>query len=155
MGENHTFQRLDNPNPKVDSVKEVFTADNESDLFVGTLYKADTITPTSEWTRKTFTDNVPILRLMGTEIMRMNQLPSRLFNGDIYGVIPYDNVVAIDGINDKDGFPCKFMFVEWDYDTRENVVEMTLRQIYGDDIADLDYQYTKDYGNVVEPTIRS
>ena len=31
---------------------------------------------------------------------------------------------------------------------------MTLRQIYGDDITDLDYQYTKDYGNVVEPTIR-
>ena len=154
VGENHTFQRLDNPNPKVDSVKEVFTADNASDLFVGTLYKADTITPTTEWTRKTFNDNVPILRLMGTEIMRMNQLPSRLFNGDIYGVIPYDNVVAIDGINDKDGFPCKFMFVEWDYDTRENVVAMTLRQIYGGDISDLDYQYTKDYGNVVEPTIR-
>ena len=165
QGETYTFERITKPNAKVDAVKEVLSGDNPTDTFNGTLYKNDQVTPTSTWQTSTefATQSFPLIELMGREIMRMNQLPSRLFTGDIYGVIPYDNVVAIDGVNDKDGNPCKFMFIQWDYDTRENVVSAELRQIYSGAIggesadgtdADILFTLGLDYGNVVEPTIR-
>ena len=165
QGETYTFERITNPNAKVDAIKEVLSGDNPTNTFNGTLYKNDQETPTSTWQTSTdfATQSFPLIELMGREIMRMNKLPSRLFTGDIYGVIPYDRLIAIDGINDKDGNPCKFMFIQWDYDTRENVISAELRQIYSGAIggestdgtdADILFTLGLDYGNVVEPTIR-
>ena len=45
-GEFHTFKRTNKPSAQVKDIKEVATGDNIADLYLGTLYKTDTSTPT-------------------------------------------------------------------------------------------------------------
>jgi len=150
-GEFHTFQRITKPSAQIKEIKEVATGDNISDLYLGTIYKADTTTPTETWYRDGITEAKAILRIMGEEQMRMNQLPTRIFSGDVYGYMPYMNVVTIDG---QDG---AFMFLDYSYDTKENVISMVMRQILGDELDDQTddrfYRLTLDDGNTVNPTI--
>ena len=146
-GEFHTFQRTTKPSAQVKNIKEVATGDNSSDVYVGTIYKADGTTPTETWFRNGITEAKPILRIMGEETMRMNQLPTRIFSGGVYGFISYLSVLEIDGL---DGL---FMILEYSYDTKENRIEMTSRQILGNELTDIDYELTFDYGNTVKPTI--
>ena len=51
-GEMHTFQRTSKPSSKIGKSEEVFNGDNPSDVWVGTIYKNDQITPTEFWHRK-------------------------------------------------------------------------------------------------------
>lgn len=147
IGEFHTFQRLTKPSAQVKRIKEVATGDNETDIYLGTIYKADEVTPTSTWFRKDITEAKPILQIMGEETMRMNQLPSRLFSGDVFGYINYLDVISINGIDGS------FMILEYSYDTYANIIALVMRQIFGDELTDLDYTQTIDYGNTVRPTI--
>lgn len=148
IGEFHTFQRTTKPSAQVKQIKTVATGDNEADVYVGTIYKADTSTATVTWFRADFpSEEKPILQLMGEELMRMNQLPTRVFSGEVYGFISYLNVLTIDN---QDGL---WMILEYSYDTKENRIQMVSRQILGDELTDLDYEQTTDYGNTVKPTI--
>ena len=89
---------------------------------------------------------------MGEETMRMNQLPSRIFSGGVYGFISYLSVLEIENI---DGL---FMILEYSYDTKENQIQITARQIFGAELSDQAedgfYTLTYDYGKTVEPTIK-
>jgi hypothetical protein len=151
-GEIHTFQRLTKPSAQIKDIKEVATGDNTTDLYYGTIYKTDSTTPTETWFRKGITEAKPILRIMGEELMRMNQLPTRVFSGGVYGYISYLSVLTI---NNQSG---KYMILEYSYDTYLNRIEMRSRQILGDELSDQDtdgfYELTFDNGNVVKPTIR-
>ena len=151
-GENHTFQRKNKPSSKIKDIKKVFNGDNPSDIYVGTIYKADQTTPTSIWERPfTFSnsDRKPILQLMGEERMKMYGKPLQVYSGDVFGFFNYLNVATISG------FTGVFMPTSYSYDCQANVTSVTYVEILDTDILeDVDYQKTFDYGNVVEPTIK-
>jgi hypothetical protein len=147
-GEFHTVQRTDKPARKSEDVKEVFTGDTASDLYVGTLYKADASTPTTQWYRTGVSEEKPILQIYGEEVVRLSQQPPTIFSGDVYGYFPYLSRVTINNITGV------FMPTKWRYDTMMNTISCEFRQVFGDEIDDILYELTYDYGNVVKPTIR-
>ena len=146
-GEFHTSQRANKPSSKVKEIKEVATGDNISDIYEGTVYKNDSSTPTTLWNRKGVVESKPLLRVMGEETMRMSQLPARIFSGDVFGFYNYLSVITIHGL---DGL---FMPIKYNYNTKSNIINAELKQIYGDEVADISYKLTYDYGNTVKPTI--
>jgi len=148
VGEFHTVQRTDRPSAKVDEVKKVLTGDNPSDFYEGTIYKSDSTTPTSTWSREGFTEEKPLLQIMVEDTARVQQSTAREFSGDVFGYFPYLSLVSIDGLNGL------FMPIKYEYDTKENVVNATLRQIFAGEVADLEYKKTFDFGNTVKPTIK-
>lgn len=147
-GEFHTFQRTLKPASKVDDVKTVATGDIISDIYEGALYQNNSTSLTRTWYRKGVTESKPLLQIMGEETLRMNQLPARVFSGDIFGYFPYLSVISIDGLSGL------FMPIKYSYDTKENIISAELKQIYGNELTDINYEKTFDYGNVVKPTIR-
>ena len=146
-GEFHTVQREDKPSSKADDVKEVATGDSILNIYEGTLYKTDQSTPTETWNRKGITESKAILQIMGEETLRMSQLPSRVFSGDVYGYFNYLSTVTIDGV---DGV---FEPIKYSYDTKANVISAEFRQMYANELTDIKYDKTFDYGNTVKPTI--
>jgi len=147
-GEFHTVEREDKPSAKIEDIKEVATGDNVSDIYEGTIYKADTTTPTETWNRKGVTETKPLLQIMCEETLRMSQLPARVFSGDVYGYFNYLSTVTIDGL---DGL---FEIIKYSYNTKMNTISTEFRQMYGNELTDIDYKKTFDYGNVVKPTIK-
>ncbi len=149
-GENHTIQRTINPSTRVDDVKEVKTGDNVSDVFNGTIYKSDALTPTNEWERSYQSESKPLLRIMAEENMRSTALTMRVFSGDVYGFFDYLSIVEINGISGK------FLVTKYQYDTNNNIIQAEFKQIYGNEINENDLQYSFSYegGIVVKPTIR-
>ena len=85
---------------------------------------------------------------MGSETMRMNANTMRIFSGDIYGYFNYLSVITIDGRTGK------FGVTKYSYDTKSNIISAEFKQMFGDELTDLDVEKQLDYGNVVEPTIR-
>ncbi len=147
QGEFHTFQRTTKPSSKVEDTKEVYNGDGESGIYLGTIFKADEITPTNVWHRIGVTEEFPILQVMGEETMRMSPSTARTFSGDVYGFFDYLSVITLDGISGK------FMPIKYSCNTKDNIIDMELRQIFGNELTDIDYKVTIDYGNVVSPTI--
>ena len=148
-GENHTFQRTLKPSSKIKDVKKVFNGDDESDIYVGTIYKADEITTTSTWTRYGASETKPILRIMGEERMKMYSKPLQVYKGDVYGYFNYLSLVTINGLTGK------FMPTTYSYNALSNITALELTEVLNTDIlSDVLYELTFDYGNVVEPTIK-
>jgi hypothetical protein len=148
-GENHTFQRTLKPSSKIKDIKSVFNGDNESDSYVGAIYKADEINTTELWTRQGASETKPLLQIMGEERMKMYSKPLQVYKGDVYGYFNYLSLVTINGLTGK------FMPTTYSYDTLSNITSLELTEVLNSDIlSDIDYIPTPDYGNVVEPTIK-
>ena len=148
-GENHTFQRTLKPSSKIKDIKKVFNGDDESDIYVGTIYKADETTTTEFWTRFGAAETKPLLRIMGEERMKMYAKPLQVYKGDVYGYFNYLSLVTINGLTGK------FMPTSFNYDAATNTTSLELTEVLNSDIlSDVFYQLTFDYGNVVEPTIK-
>ena len=147
-GEVHTVQRIANPSSKILPNKEIFNGDVPTDLYEGTIYKADQTTPTTVWNRTGVVEESAILRIMAEDTLSMFQSPSIEFSGDIYGFIPCMSRILI---NNQPGI---YIPIEYEYKTNINITSLKLRQIFGFLGSDIDYELTFDYGNVVEPTIR-
>ena len=148
-GENHTFQRKLKPSSKIKDVKEVYNGDNPSDLYVGAIYKADEINTTELWTRFGASETKPLLQIMGEERMKMYSKPLQVYKGDVYGYFNYLSLVTINGLTGK------FMPTTYSYNALSNITSLELMEVLNTDIlSDVDYQFTRDYGNVVEPTIK-
>ncbi len=143
-----TFEREDKPSSRIEETREVLTGDDPTDIYLGTLYKADGITPTETWYRKGYTESETILELMGAETMRMNANTMRIFSGDVFGYFNYLSVLSLD---QRSG---KFGVTKYSYDTYNNIVSCEFKQMFGDELTDLDIETQLDYGNVVEPTIK-
>ena len=148
-GENHTFQRKLKPSSKIKDIKKVFNGDNASQIYFGTIYKADQTTTTENWTRYGASETKPILQIMGEERMKMYAKPLQVFTGDIYGYFNYVSLVSINGLTGK------FMPTRYQYNAIDNTTSLVLTEVLNTDIiSDVDYIKTFDYGNVVEPTIK-
>lgn len=147
-GEFHTFQREDKPSTKIEDPERVNNGDNPSDIYYGTIYKTDGTTPTETWFRKGKTEEVVLLQIMGEETMRLKANVSKEFSGDIYGYIPHYSIVTINGLTGL------YVFIEYNYDTASNITNCKLREVFGSELTDINYELTLDYGNVVRPTIK-
>ena len=148
-GENHTFQRILKPSSKIKDIKEVFNGDDESDIYVGTIYKTDETTSTDVWTRYGLSETKPLLQIMGEERMKMYSKPLQVYRGDVYGYFSYLSLVTINGLTGK------FMPTTYNYDAATNITSLELTEVLNTDIlSDIQYDLTFDYGNVVEPTIK-
>ena len=148
-GENHTFQRTLKPSSKIKDIKTVFNGDNESDTYVGAIYKADEINTTELWTRFGAAETKPLLQIMGEERMKMYSKPLQVYKGDVYGYFNYLSLVTINGLTGK------FMPTTYSYNALSNITSLELTEVLNTDIlSDVLYELTFDYGNVVEPTIK-
>lgn len=157
-GEVHTFQKTLKPSSKIGETKEVFNGDSPSELYVGTIYKADGITPTENWNLLDYSPlnlTKPILYIMGIERMLMYARPLKVFKGDVYGFIDFLSVVSIDNI---DGL---FMPIEYSYDALRNITTLKMKEILSNpeligNFSDIEYNFQINNENeVVEPTINN
>ena len=147
-GENHTVQIENNPSTKIKDTIEIFNGDNVRDRFVGTIYKTDLVTTTSTWFRLGITEAKPIIQIMAEEILRINAAPAKIFSGDVFGFVSFFSVVTINNLTGK------FFPIESSYNAIKNTTTLKLIEVFTAEIADIDYELTYDYGNVVEPTIK-
>ena len=148
QGEYHTFERSTNPSSKIEEVIEVAQGDNASDAYMGTIYTSNETTPTGSWNRHGVTESIPIIRLMGEEILRLNQSTARVFSGSVFGFFDFLSTVTING------FTGVFVPTKYSYDTKNNLISAEFKQIFGAELTDIDYESAYDYGNVVKPTIK-
>ncbi len=144
-GENHTIQI---PGGTVaDDVVEVANGDNPSSQYYGTIYQADTLTPTDKWTRYDLGETKPVLRLYAEKLVRMNQRPTRYFTGDVYNLLGYLRLITINNIQGK------YLPLGYRYDTQKRTASIIVRQVYEDELINPIYEFRPDYGNTVKPTI--
>lgn len=134
-GIDYTGQRTKRTSTVTKSDRTVFNGDSISDLFVGTIYKDDSDTPTSSWYREGRTENKELLAINAEDNLRMSPRPMLTFEGDIYGFIPFLSVVSIDAFAGK-----KFQFLNWSYSMDKNIIRMMLKEYSDDYLADEDFR---------------
>lgn len=149
VGEFHTVQRGNSVSSIVKENKTVSNGDNTGIAYIGAIYKIDQTTLTSFWSRKGAVENKPILQIATEESLRISQKPLQIFQGSFLGSIPYLSVL---NINNLDG---KFMAIEYSYDTFTNIGTAKWLQLFSNDLPDINYKFTYDYGETVKPTITS
>ena len=148
-GEFHTAQRTNKVSSIVKSNKEVYNGDNAGIVYYGAIFKDDVISLTGNWTRKGFYELSPLLQIAAEEELRISQKPLKIFTGDLYGYVDYLSVININNIG------AKFMPIEYSYNTYTNVTSIKYLELYAEEISDIKYEFTYDYGNTVKPTIES
>jgi hypothetical protein len=147
-GEFHTVQRSVKISSIVKENKEVLHGDNDGIVYNGAIFKEDQVSLTSSWNRKNFIGSFPILRIAAEEELRIAQKPLKIFTGDAYGFIDYLSVLNINNIGSK------FMPIEYSYNTKSNVTKLKSLELFSEEISDIDYKLTLDYGTTVKPTIK-
>lgn len=149
VGEFHTVQRQSKPSTLIKANNTVYNGDRNNAEYVGDIFKEDQLTPTSIWSRASSFEQFPLLRIAAEEELRIQQKPLKEFKGDAYGYIPYLSITNINNVGDK------FMPIEWEYDTFRNITKVKFLELYAEEINDIDYKFTFDYGNITRPTIMS
>jgi hypothetical protein len=116
---------------------------------IGSIYKEDKTTLTDLWNRKGRFEKYPILRISAEDDLRIKRNAIKVFSGDIFGQLPYLSIVKINNILGT------FMFTDYAYDFRSNILSAKLKQFYNDELGDIDYLISYDYGNnKIKPTIK-
>jgi hypothetical protein len=148
VGEFHTVTRFTPPSSITKENQTVFNGDG-SQALIGSIYKEDLLTETTQWTRKDKFESLPLLGISAMDDLRIQANAIKVFSGSIYGEIPYMSVISINNIVGL------FMPIEYDYDYKTNISQVKLLQFYNDDIADIQYEVSPDYGNnTIKPTIK-
>ena len=147
VGEFHTVTRGTPPSSIIKENQKVFNGDSRN-IFIGAIYKSDKTTPTTQWTRKNRFEKKPLLKISAEDDLRIQSAPVKLFSGDIYGQIPYLSVISINNVFGL------FMFIEYSYDIKENILSGKMMQMYNNELGDILYDFSYDYGNnTIKPTI--
>jgi hypothetical protein len=148
VGEFHTVSRKLPPSSITKENQTVFNGDGNNSL-IGSIYKSDKITLTDLWARKDKFEQYPILRISAEDDLRIKRNPIKVFSGSILGLFPYLSIININNIAGL------FMFTEYTYDFRSKILNAKLTQFYNDELGDIDYLPTTDYGNnTIKPTIK-
>lgn len=149
LGEFHTVQRQNRPSSISTETLEIYNGDSPSLIYEGAIYKENQTDRTSYWFRRQKSESKPILQIAGEDILRMSQRPAKIFSGDVYGFLPYLSIISINNVSGK------FMPIEWSFDAKTNITSVKLLEAFNDELNDIDYKYTLDYGSTVKPTITS
>lgn len=128
----------------------VYNGDSLSDLFVGTLYKSDGYNPTEKWYRQGKTESLEILNINAQDNLRISPRPMMIFEGDIYGYIPYLSLITINNITGK------FLPTEYTYKTADNVIELSSKEFSSDYLDEGAFRVERevDNGNETKVTIK-
>lgn len=126
----------------------VYNGDGESAIWVGTIYKADEVNPTTTWHRFGLSESKPLLRIAAEDTIRMFQRQRRKFTGDFYGYFDYLSVIEIIGLTGK------YVLTGMNFDFATNQGSFTLREIIADELPGITYELKPDYGNSIKPVIR-
>lgn len=149
IGEFHTVQRQNRPSSISTETTKIYNGDSSTIIYEGAVLKSNNTIPTSVWFRRGKTESKPILQIAGEDKLRLQQKPQKLFTGDVYGFLPYLSVITIDNLEGK------FLPIEWSFDAKMNITSIKLLQFFGEELNDIDYKYTLDYGKTVKATITS
>lgn len=147
QGEFHTVQRSSLVSSNIKANKEIYNGDNVGLTFVGAIYEEDETTPTSMWHRKNVFESKPILRISAEDALRIAQRPAQIFAGSFFGYIPFLSILTINNIKGK------FLAIDYNYDTFTNVGTVKWLELFNNDLPDIKYDFSLDYGNTVKPTI--
>jgi hypothetical protein len=147
IGQFYTVSRVTPPSSITKENQTVFNGDSTS-LLIGSLYKADKTTLTTYWNRAGFTENKPILLISAEDDLRVQRNAIKVFSGGIFGLLPYLSIISINNVLGK------FMFTNYSYDLMTNKMSAKLTQLYQDEVGDIEFLITPDYGNTVKPTIK-
>jgi len=147
IGEFHTVSRTKKVSSIVKENKSVANGDNAGIVYLGAIFKEDGITPTQTWSRSGSFENYPLLRIAAEEELRIAQKPLKVFKGSAFGFMPYFSYIDINNIEGK------FFPIEYSYDTKNNITDFKLLELFSAEIPDILYKFTYDYGNTVKPTI--
>lgn len=149
VGEFHTVSRTVKVSSIVKENKSVSNGDETDNFYSGTIFKEDSITPTETWSRKGSFESYPLLRIAAEDELRLGQKPLKVFSGNIFGFLPYLSFLQINSINGR------FFPIEYSYDTVNNQIKLKVLELYAEEIPDIMYKFSFDYGSgVVKPTIQ-
>lgn len=154
-GEGITFtaERVTAPSSYIEDTRELVIADDQDGIvYLGTLLLEDGTTKTTEgYITPTSAFAFPLYQKGLVDRLRLRGKPVRLFSGSVYGYVPYNSRLAIDGFTGM-----QFVFTEWSYDTGLGITFGSMFQLVwdDDDADDTDYTVSENYGNIVEPKIR-
>lgn len=147
VGEFHTVTRGTPPSSITKENQKVFNGDSRN-IFIGAIFKSDKVSVTELWTRKNRFETKPLLLISAEDDLRIQSAPVKLFSGDIFGQIPYLSVISINNVFGL------FMFIEYSYDIKENILSGKMMQMYNNELGDILYNFSYDYGNnTIKPTI--
>lgn len=153
----------------------VYNGDSESDLFVGTIYKYDSDTPTSQWNRyyyyydgsnfvkNYYPESKELLEINAEDNLRISRRPMEIFEGDFKGFIPHLNFIKIDGRKFYDTsigqlVDKKFMFSKYSYSFDTDITKMVAKE-YSDQYIFGEDQYKviikENYSNESKVTIKT
>lgn len=122
-GIDYTAQRTQKTSTVAKPDKTVYNGDSASDLFVGTIYKDDADTPTERWYREGQQELKELLSINAEDNLRLSPRPMTIFEGDVFGFIPYLSVVSINNFVGK-----KFQFLNWSYSLDKNTMKTSLKE---------------------------
>lgn len=151
QGSFYTIEKLNRATPNTTDVDKIIHGDVPDNTYYSAIYENDETTNTEFWYRKNYNESKPLLRIMAEDKMRMNYLPKILFEGDIYGYVPFLSRVNVVNVKDK------MMALEWGYDAYDNITRVKLIELLNYNFLDIDvvFSITDDYGETVKPTIQS
>lgn len=135
----------------------VYNGDSNSDLFIGTLYKDDKITPTSLWKRNNIVEERELLAINAIDALEIAPKPIINFEGSVYGFMPYLSKVTLND-NNNEFLGINFQPTEWSYSSRDNKMSLKLTQYYNEQLVEgTDYtiEPETDYGDTKKVTIKA
>lgn len=148
VGEFHTVSRKLPPSSITKENQTVFNGDGSNSL-IGSIYKSDKVTLTNLWSRNGKFEQYPLLRISAEDDLRIKRNPIKVFSGSILGLIPYLSIININNVLGM------FMFTKYSYDFRTKIINAEMTQFYNDELGDIEYELSYDYGNnTIKPTIK-
>ena len=128
-GKYYTGQRTSRISTVTKSDITVYNGDSDSSLYVGTLYEANGTTGTEKWYRQNRVESLELLEINAEDNLRLSPRPMQIFEGSIYGYIPYLSIININNITGK------FQPIKYTFDPFENIIKLSSKEFSSDYLA--------------------
>lgn len=151
-GVEHLAERVAAPSSYTNPTKEMIVGDSTRTVYLGTYFQNDGTTATDQgYLTPTSAFAFPLYQKNIIDRLFIRSKPSRVFEGSVYGFLPYNSRTGVDG------FPnVEWIVAGWSWDSKANTIELRLFQIHWDEtmLDDTDYERTVNNGEAIEPTIK-
>lgn len=149
-GREYTAQRTQKLSTVTKQNITVYNGDSVSDLIIGTIFKSDADTATTKWYRDTLSEFKELLEINAEDNLRVSPRPMALFEGDVYGYIPFLSVIYNDFFIGK-----KFQPLEWSYNFNTDTLRLNSKEFSSILLEPTDFtvNVTNNYGDETKVTI--
>lgn len=151
-GIEYSAERTANPSSYIQPTVELNVGDWTGIKFLGTFYRNDGTTETDAgYVRPTSAFAFPLYQCNVIDRLFIRSKPSRIFEGGVYGWVPYNSRVTVDGFSEV-----VWIVSGWNWNTKENLIEIRLFEIHWDTdmLDDTTYEKIINYGEAIEPKIK-